>query len=664
MFGFSHTHWESGPSVDLEDIKNRKLVRWTLAYGVFAIGAIGFIGEASEPWGWSDTALRRIQLLLAGGFLPAVVLAWFHGAAGRQRITRSETLAVGAAILVALAIPFLAVREAPRDGSAALSDDPLAFSEGRIPIAVLPWTNRSGDTTSTRVVRRVEDEVRGTLSNVRGLLVMARPALAEFSSENAAAGEIRNKWPGLHWILRGYVDHAKGRIAVRVELENVATGGLDWSESFDEPYQPAALQALQRRIALSVTDAVRTQVTPEEERRLEIPPTTDSLALAYYEEANGMQGAMQIDFTVNEYVVSLLDAALARDPDFAEAIALKGAALTTRYQTLGMERSLADEGIRLSDQAVALNPDSYQVWWLRSYMFWVLGYGNAQRDAALRAIELSPSRPGAIRMLAGTEFDAGRYPEFLAWCSRFLEVFPNSAVTQLFTGIVFQILGDMERAEYWHGRALESGPPVFAAKEAPRVRSDVARGDYRTANARLDSLLVRAPGHDGALRMKADLAVATGDWEAVLRYLPEPIDRGPSSTGPGASVEVTRGLALRRLGRTAEATEWLDRARRTTTSIMERGGDKWPFHLELAAIEAILGNADAALDWLESANEAGMRSIFWGTRPAFENLEDHPRFQALLETMRLQREASYERIIEEGLEPSRGLGRIGGEVVN
>ena len=96
--------------MDLENIKDRKLVRWTIAYGVFALGALGFAGEVSEAWGWSDVALRRVQILLAGGFLPAIALAWFHGASGRQRVTQFEVATVGLAAFLATAAPFLIVR--------------------------------------------------------------------------------------------------------------------------------------------------------------------------------------------------------------------------------------------------------------------------------------------------------------------------------------------------------------------------------------------------------------------------------------------------------------------------------------------------------------------------------------------------------------------------
>ena len=46
----------------------------------------------AEPWGLSPGLQRSIHLLVAVGFLVALVLAWYHGEQGRQRVSGPELL--------------------------------------------------------------------------------------------------------------------------------------------------------------------------------------------------------------------------------------------------------------------------------------------------------------------------------------------------------------------------------------------------------------------------------------------------------------------------------------------------------------------------------------------------------------------------------------------
>ena len=83
----------------LQHLRERKVVQWMLAY----LGGTWMVLEAtdvlSEIWGWPLIAQRTICLSLGLGSLPALVLAWYHGEKGRQRMTVLEILML-AGILV------------------------------------------------------------------------------------------------------------------------------------------------------------------------------------------------------------------------------------------------------------------------------------------------------------------------------------------------------------------------------------------------------------------------------------------------------------------------------------------------------------------------------------------------------------------------------------
>ena len=646
--------------MNLTELKERKLIQWSLTYGAFAFGAIASMPDALGVWGVSDLAIRRLQVLIAAGFLPAVILAWFHGAEGRQRTTRREAVTLGAAFLFVLVVPFGIVRAPAADFDVL---NPFTETDGRIELAVLPWDVPAESAEGLPFVREVEMDTRGALASVGALLLKTRAAVATFSSGTTASAEVEEALPRIAWILRGFGSKGPENVVIRVELEDVKKGELTWAGRFEGRFSPQALQTLRAQIVDSVANAVRASVTVEERSRLQRVATEDSTAWALYREVNSRQQAMQTDRTVNEWARSLLDAALARDPDFGEAKALKAAALTTLYQTLGGPRQHAEDGLRLSDEAVADDPDSYDVWWLRAYQFWVLGHVEAQREAALQALRLRPSGLGALRVLAEAEFARGRFPEFLGWTRQVIRVSPQQETAALFTGVVFLILDEHDRAAYWFARARENAPPgALGVTLTPFARLDMARGALDAAEARVDSAAVLRPEHGAVRRLRGEIKLLRGEWEAAIAAFPDGLRRGPE--GAGLSTEVLRGIAYSELGQAEEAERLFSEAEQVLVEIAEGGGDRWTLHQEHAVIDALRGHVDSAIDWLEQAADAGMLRPQPNAERLLQVLQGEPRYDTLMDTLRQRREAQLRRIDEEGLEPPRTEGQLGPQVIN
>ena len=91
----------------LDRLKQRKLVQWALAYLAGAWLLLQVVGEFREPWGWPDGLVRGIHVALVLGFFVALVLAWYHGEQGRQKVSGPELLLIAgvlglAAVLLTL----------------------------------------------------------------------------------------------------------------------------------------------------------------------------------------------------------------------------------------------------------------------------------------------------------------------------------------------------------------------------------------------------------------------------------------------------------------------------------------------------------------------------------------------------------------------------------
>ena len=79
-------------------LRDRKLAEWMIAYFAVAWVALQMTEALGEIWAWPIGLQRAITLALGLGALPALVIAWYHGEKGRQRICAVEFCLVGSLV--------------------------------------------------------------------------------------------------------------------------------------------------------------------------------------------------------------------------------------------------------------------------------------------------------------------------------------------------------------------------------------------------------------------------------------------------------------------------------------------------------------------------------------------------------------------------------------
>src|SRR5215471_36287 len=128
-------------------LKQRKLVRWAIAYVAAAFALLQGIDIVAQQFSWPEAVRRGITLALVVGFLVTLVLAWYHGERGAQRVTGTELLII--ALILALGggllWRFTAMR-LPEERALAAPNNHKTESAVAIPeksIAVLPFENLS-----------------------------------------------------------------------------------------------------------------------------------------------------------------------------------------------------------------------------------------------------------------------------------------------------------------------------------------------------------------------------------------------------------------------------------------------------------------------------------------------------------------------------------------
>src|SRR6478609_4020408 len=86
-------------------LKQRKLVQWAIAYVAAAFALLQGIDIVAQQFEWPEGVRRGITLGLVVGFFVTLVLAWYHGERGAQRLSGTEILIIG--LVLALGGGFL-----------------------------------------------------------------------------------------------------------------------------------------------------------------------------------------------------------------------------------------------------------------------------------------------------------------------------------------------------------------------------------------------------------------------------------------------------------------------------------------------------------------------------------------------------------------------------
>lgn len=94
----------------LENVKDRKVVQWAMAYLAAAWIGLQALNVLEGPWNLSAGFVRGAQVLLALGLPLTLVLAWYHGEKGRQRVSGAELLMIAGLLFIGGALLFLLAR--------------------------------------------------------------------------------------------------------------------------------------------------------------------------------------------------------------------------------------------------------------------------------------------------------------------------------------------------------------------------------------------------------------------------------------------------------------------------------------------------------------------------------------------------------------------------
>jgi len=434
----------------VRELRRRQVIRVAVVYATTAFVILQLGEILVEPFGLGGWALRLVLFLLVLGFPLAMGLAWVYniteegvvrdvgeGAVGDEAApngTSEGSPFTSTGLIVGLLVVAIGLLLYPRvfsseesSGQASPATTDTAEVKERS-VAVLPFTNLSGDAETRPVARGLHDDLLTRLSNVGDLKVISRTSVEHYRDTELPLPAIADSL-GVRWIVEGGVQQAGGQIQVNAQLIDPESDMHRWADSYQRELSAEDLFAIQGEIAQEIAGALEATLTAGEQDRLTGAPTENLEAYRLY--VQGRRELAQRRFSYNEHLeraARYFQRAIEQDSSFALAWAGLADAASARIRDVpdtSVIRTIDQEAA--ARRALKLDPNLAEAHASMGHVHYVSQNAPAALRHLKRALELKPSYWEAHQMLGWVYFILDRPDQALEHFQLAVELNPEHA---------------------------------------------------------------------------------------------------------------------------------------------------------------------------------------------------------------------------------------------
>ena len=583
------------------EIRRRNVHRVAIAY-VAAGWLLIQVAETLFPvFGLSDMAIRAVVILLAIGFVPAVILSWVfewtpEGLRRDSQVTvpapAARTRRFDAAIIamLVLAVAYFSVDKFVLDPSRDAAEREAARQEGRADalvesfgdnsIVVLPFVNISSDPEQEYLGDGLAEELLNLLARVEGLRVISRTSAFSFKGAEITSAEIAQRL-NVRYEREGSVRKSGNALRITAQLIDALADAHVWSDTYD--HSSENIFDIQDSVAREVVGHLKTELSLE-------PPKIerlDPVAYALYLRADQAE--------TEDAKRELLERAIELEPDFLDAM-------------VELAFSHADSGADAREAGDIKTAD------------WHDEQVQSLMDEVLAQY---PGHPAVNASLAWEMFSIPDLPRAAMYAERALESDPTHFGALTTAGEVLTRLWRAEQAVPILRYATERDP--LASYHFDNLsQAYMNAGQYASAEEALRVLLVLEPDDDLAEWWIGLALLLQGKASEALQQFDQNLDDHHPLHWHGKT------LALHALGRTDDASSELAKLLEASKLIEAEPG--------LLGIYWFIGTAYAWIGATDEAFAAFEKQREWwpgmftnmGDSPLYANLRDDPRWHPFL----------------------------------
>jgi adenylate cyclase len=333
-------------------------------------------------------------------------------------------------------------------------------------IAVLPFTNMSGDPEQDFFADGMTEDIITALSRLRWLFVISRNSTFTYKGKATDVREVARDL-GVRYVLEGSVRASGKRLRITGQLIDAESGKHIWAERYDRMLEDVF--AVQDEITEHVVACIEPHLYAEEgyRARNRPPDSIDAWGLV----VSAITLINKATRKANGDAQALLRRAIALDPGYARAYAVL----------------------------------SWAVWW-ETFCYWRPaedGFRDME-DLAKQALALDPGEPWGLMVFGFSLSTAGRHERALEQLRAALEMNPSWALGRTLYGVALLRAGYPAEAVNETGKAIRMSPLDSFAGIYTAFHGLTLLGNRRFAEAlpflrRSILAFPEFPGHHNAL---------------------------------------------------------------------------------------------------------------------------------------------------------------------
>jgi adenylate cyclase len=330
----------------------------------------------------------------------------------------------------------------PSAEKGALADE---GAETRPSIAVLPFTNMSGDPEQEFFSDGIAEDIITDLSKISALFVVGRNTSFTYKGMSLQLQKVAGDL-GVKFLLEGSVRKAGDRVRVTAQLIDGQSGGHLWADRYDRDLTD--IFAIQDEITKAIVDQLRVRLVPAEKAAISQAPTDNVEAYTYY--LRGRQYFHNSTRWFLNLAKQMFERAIELDPMFARAYAGLAMAETRLVGWFGESISV-DQILGNAGKAITLAPDLAEAHAARGEALSASGRDRAEEaeKAFERALEVDPNSFEGNLFYARHLVRVGKAEQSVSLFIRATEVQPDDCQAPLLLHQVLRSLGrDEEGVEY------------------------------------------------------------------------------------------------------------------------------------------------------------------------------------------------------------------------
>jgi TolB-like protein/Tfp pilus assembly protein PilF len=581
-------------------LKQRKLVQWTLAYVAAAFALLQGIDIIAQRFGWPEQTMRFVIIALSVGLFVTLVLAWYHGERGAQRVTGTELLILALLLAIGggLLWRFVSIARGPTEQSGAARASAESKSEiNAKSVAVLAFANLSDDKGSEYFSDGISEELLTVLQKIPGLHVAARTSAFSYKGKNATAQEIGQKL-GVAHLVEGSVRKAGDVVRIAARLTQANTGEEQWSENYTRNLKDVF--AVQTELAQTIVEQLKGQLNggaANPETKAAIQAQVQAAEKGGTKNVEAHESYLQGRFFLNRHSEKetgqarvAFERAVELDPNFA--LAWAGLAQThvwdCNYGTEGGQKGFKDHLAAARDaveRALAIEPDLPDALYPKAVIETNFDYNwKGAAETLRKALALAPQDPTLLEWAGSLAFTRSQPQQGFDLSRRAVALDPVNARARAILANSLSNAGNQEESRAEYARVIELNP------SAPNSYAALGM-----------TYLLQGKFEEAATAAEKD----TADWARLLTV-------SCARWGQKRVPESDAALA----------------------ELIAKNGEVAAY--QIAEVYGYRNDRDKAFEWLERARRQRDAGIS-GLRPdvLLKSLHDDPRWDALLRTLGL-----------------------------